>query len=73
MFVGVLVVQSDAKRACRRWREATQTWHDEIKTVAVEQHIELPRQNTPDMVAAIREGVMEQLRREQSEPPRLVA
>ena len=73
MFVGVLVVQSEAKRACRRWREATRTWHDEIKTVAVEQHKELPRQNAPDMVAAIREGVMDQLQRERSGPPRLVA
>jgi hypothetical protein len=64
MFVGVLVVQSEAKRASRRWREATRTWH-EIEAVAVELRgdNELPRHNAPDMVAAIREGVREQLKR----------
>ena len=52
MFVGVLVVQSEAKRACRRWREATRTWH-EIELVAVEhrdEFKELPQHNAPDMV-----------------------
>ena len=75
MFVGVLVVHSEANRARRRWREATRTWH-EIEAVAEElqsEHIELPRHNAPDMVAAIREGVMEQLERERSRPPRPVA
>ena len=65
MFVGVLVVQSEARRARRRWREATRTWH-EIEAVAEElrdEHKELPRHNAPDMVAAIREGVTEQLNR----------
>ena len=65
MFVGVLVVQSEAKRARRRWREATRTWH-EIEAVAEElrdEYKQLPRHNAPDMVAAIREGVMEQLKR----------
>jgi uncharacterized membrane-anchored protein YhcB (DUF1043 family) len=65
MFVGVLVVQSEAKRARRRWREATRTWH-EIETVAEElrsEHKELPRHNATDMVAAIREGVTEQLKK----------
>jgi len=65
MFVGVLVVQSEVKRARRRWREATRTWHD-IEIVAAElthEQKELPRHNAPDLVAAIREGVMEQLKR----------
>jgi len=71
MFVGVLIVQSEAKRARRRWREVTRTWH-EIEAVAVElrdeydEYKHLPRHNAPDMVAAIREGVMEQLKRERS-------
>ena len=65
MIVGVLLVQSEAKGARRRWREAMRTWH-EIEAVAEElqsEHIELPRHNAPDMVAAIREGVMEQLKK----------
>ena len=64
MFVGVLVVQSEAKRARRRWREASRTWH-EIEAVAEEfrdEYKALPRHNAPNMVAAIREGVMEQLK-----------
>jgi len=66
MVVGVLVVQSEAKRARRSWCEATRMWH-EIETVAVElrdEHKDLLRHNAPDMVAAIREDVMEQLKRE---------
>jgi hypothetical protein len=35
VFVGVPVVYSEAKRARRRWREATRTWQ-EIEAVAVE-------------------------------------
>jgi hypothetical protein len=65
MFVGVLVVLSEAQRARRRWREATRTWY-EIETVAEElqsEHKELPRHTAPDMVAAIREGVTEQLKK----------
>jgi hypothetical protein len=65
MLVGVLTVQGEFKRARRRWREATQTWH-EIEAVAVElrgEHDKLPRHNAPDMVAAIREGVTEQLKK----------
>jgi hypothetical protein len=75
MFVGVFVVHSEANRARRRWREATRKWH-EIEAVAVEprdEHKDLPRHNAPDMVAAIREDVMEQLERERSRPPRPVA
>jgi len=65
MCVGVLIVLGEAKRARRRWRQATRTWHA-IETVAVElrdEYKDLPRHNAPDMVAAIREGVMEQLKR----------
>jgi len=68
MLVGVLVAQSEARRARRRWREAIRTWH-EIEAVAVElrdEHKNVPRHNAPDMVAAIREGVLEQLKRERS-------
>jgi hypothetical protein len=71
LFVGVLVVQSEAKRARRRWREARRTWH-EIEAVAVEfrdEHKELPRHNVPDMVAAIREGAAEELKCERSDRP----
>jgi hypothetical protein len=53
------------RRARRRWREATRTWH-EIEAVAVElrgEHTELPRHIAPDIVAAIREGVAEQLKK----------
>ena len=45
MFVGVLVVQSEARRALRRWREATRRWR-EIEAVPVElrdEHKESPR------------------------------
>jgi hypothetical protein len=65
MFFGALIVYGELKRARRRWREATRTWH-EIEAVAVElrgDHTNLPRHNAPDMVAAIREGVTEQLRK----------
>ena len=68
MLVGVLVAQSEARPARRRWREAIRTWH-EIEAVAVElrdEHKNVPRHNAPDMVAAIREGVLEQLKRERS-------
>ena len=74
MFVGVLVVQVELKSACRRWREATRRWHG-IEAVEVElrdEYKELPRHNAPDMVAAIRKGVMEQLQ-QGSGPPRFVA
>jgi hypothetical protein len=65
LIVGALIVQDEMRRARRRWREATRTWH-EIEAVAVElrgEHTELPRHNAPDMVAAIREGVTEQLKK----------
>jgi hypothetical protein len=64
MIVGALIVLDEMKRARRRWREATRTWH-EIEAVAVElrgEHTELPRHNAPDMVAAIRESVTEKLK-----------
>jgi len=35
VFVGVVIVQSEAKRARRSWREARRTWY-EIEAVAVE-------------------------------------
>ena len=50
MFVGVMIVLSEAKRARRRWREAKRTWH-EIELVAVEHRDafkELPRHNAPE-------------------------
>jgi hypothetical protein len=65
VFVGALIVHGEFKRARRRWREATRTWH-EIEAVAVElrgENDKLPRHNAPDMVAAIREGVTEQLKK----------
>jgi hypothetical protein len=65
MLVGVLIVLGEVNRARRRWREATRTWH-EIEALAVELQGEdnkLPRHNAPDMVAAIREGVTEQLKK----------
>ena len=65
IIIGVLVVLGELKRARRRWREATRTWH-EIETVAVElrgEHNKLPRHNASDMVAAIREGITEQLKK----------
>jgi hypothetical protein len=65
MLVGTLLVLSEFKRARRRWREAMRTWH-EIEAVEVElrgEHNKLPRHNAPDMVAAIREGVTEQLKK----------
>jgi hypothetical protein len=65
VLVGALVVLDDLRRARRRWREATRTWH-EIEAVAGElrgEHNQLPRHNAPDMVAAIREGVTEELRK----------
>jgi hypothetical protein len=66
MLAGVLVVMDDLKRARRRWREATRLWH-EIEAVAVKlrgDHDKLPQHNAPAMVAAIREGVTEQLKNE---------
>ena len=65
MIVGALIVLDEMKRSRRRWREATRTWH-EIEAIAVElwgEHTEVPRHNAPDMVAAIREGVTEQLKK----------
>jgi hypothetical protein len=65
LLVGVLVVQSETKRARRSWREATRTWHD-VETVATElrdEHKELQQHNTPDMVAAIREDLTAQLKK----------
>jgi hypothetical protein len=62
VFVGSLVVLDELKRARRRWREATRTWH-KIEAVAVElqgEDTELPRHNASDMVAAIREGLTEE-------------
>ena len=35
MFVGLVMVLSEAKRARRRWREARRTWY-EIEAVAVD-------------------------------------
>ena len=70
MLVGALIVFREAKRARRRWREATRTWH-EIELVAVEQRDEfkeLPRHNAPDMGAAIRDGVTEQKRERRGRP-----
>jgi len=73
VLVGALVVLDELKRARRRWREATRTWH-EIEAVAVElrdEFKELPRRNAPDLVAAIRDGVREQLKRKRSGRPDL--
>jgi hypothetical protein len=53
MFAGVLIVQSEAKRARRRWREVKRKWH-EIEAVAIEipnEDKELPRHNAPDMAS----------------------
>jgi len=64
VLVGALIVHEKFRRARRRWREATRTWH-EIEAVAVElrgEHNKLPRHNAPDMVVASREGIMEQLK-----------
>ena len=71
MFVGLVMVLSEAKRARRRWREARRTWY-EIEAVAVElrdERKELPLHNAPDIVTAIREGAMEQLKRERRGRP----
>ena len=65
VLVGALVVLGELKRARHRRREAMRTWH-EIEAVATElrgEHSKLPRHNAPDMVAAIREGVTEQLKK----------
>jgi hypothetical protein len=63
-LVGVLIVLDEVNRARRRWREATRTWH-KIQAFAVELQSDdkLPRHNAPDMVAAIREDVTEQLKK----------
>ena len=66
VIVGALVVYSEWQRARRRWLEAMQTRQDEVKAVAEELrgvHNNLPQHNAPDMVAAIREGVTEQLKK----------
>jgi cytochrome oxidase assembly protein ShyY1 len=66
MFVGALVVLGEWQRARLRWLEAMQTRQDEVKAVAEElrrEHNKLPQHNAPDMVAAIREGVTEQLKK----------
>ena len=71
MFVGVVIVKGEAKRARRRWRETRRTWY-EIEAVAVElwdERKELPLHNAPDIVTAIREGAMEQLKRERRGRP----
>ena len=71
MFVGLVMVLSEAKRARRRWRETRRTWY-EIESVAVEfrdERKELPLHNAPDIVTAIREGAMEQLKRERRGRP----
>jgi hypothetical protein len=65
MIVGALVVYSEWQRARLRWLEAMLTRQDEGKAVAEELQREpqnkLLQHNAPDMVAAIREGVTEQL------------
>jgi hypothetical protein len=66
MFVGALVVLSEWQRARLRWLEAMQTRQDEVKAVAEKlrgAQNKLPRHNAPDMVAAIRGGVTEQLKK----------
>ena len=71
VFVGLVMVLSEAKRARRRWREARRTWY-EIEAVAIElrdERKELPLHNAPDIVTAIREGAMEQLKRERRGRP----
>jgi hypothetical protein len=75
MCVGVVVVLGEAKRARRRWREATRTWH-EIETVAVElrdEHENLPRHDAPAMAAAIREALREELKKGESRKKSLAA
>ena len=65
VLVGVLIVLNEVNRARRRWREATRAWH-KIQAVAVElqgEHDKLLQDNAPDLVAAIREDVTEQLKR----------
>jgi len=61
MIVGALVVRSEWQRARRRWLEAMRTRQDEVKAVADEPK-KLPN-NAPDMAAAIREDVTEQLKK----------
>jgi uncharacterized membrane-anchored protein YhcB (DUF1043 family) len=66
MIVGALVVRSEWQRARRRWLEAMRTRQDEVNAVAEElrrEHNKLPQHNAPDTVAAIREGVTEQLKK----------
>jgi hypothetical protein len=64
MLVGVVIVLGEFKRARRRWRQATQKWH-EIEAVAVElrgDFSNLPRHDAPKMAARIREVLTEQLK-----------
>jgi uncharacterized membrane-anchored protein YhcB (DUF1043 family) len=66
MIVGALIVYAEWQRARLRWLEAMRTRQDEIKAVAEElrrEHNKLPQHNAPDMVATIREGVTEQLKK----------
>jgi hypothetical protein len=75
MFVGVLVVYSEAKRARRRWREAIRTWR-EIETVAVElrdEHKDLPRHDAPAMAAAIRDALREEFKKGEARKKSLAA
>jgi hypothetical protein len=68
IFLGAMIVQSETRRVCRGSREATQI-REQIDAAIVElrdEHKELPRHNAPEMVAAIREGVLEQLNRDRS-------
>jgi hypothetical protein len=60
-IVGALVVLSEWQRARRRWLEAMRSRQDEVKAVADEPK-KMPKDNAPDMVTAIREGVTEQLK-----------
>ena len=62
MIVGALVVRSEWQSARRRWLEAMRTRQDEVKAVA-DAPKKLPKHNAPDVVAAIREGVTEQLKK----------
>ena len=64
-LAGVLIVLDEVNRARRRWRETIRTWH-KIQALAVNlqnEHDKLRRDNAPDMVAAIREDVTEQLKK----------
>jgi hypothetical protein len=45
VLVGALIVQGELKRARRRWREATRTWHEAVELRG--EHNKLPRHNAP--------------------------